>query len=135
MEAIGFLVVVGIVMWIAITNTNGKNKRLANAKAAYHASLAALKKDPTNPDLKQQTLSLGRAYSELTRDQKRVTIFDEVALSNDINAACAAATERSAQTPGLTPEARIGRLNELRAKGLVTEEEYQLQRTRILQEL
>ena len=72
-------------------SSNKKLRELREAKASYQASLAKLKSNPTNPDLKQRT-QLGRIYSNLTRRKRGVTIFDEVALMNDINAACAGAT-------------------------------------------
>src|SRR5215217_2106412 len=61
------------------------------ARDAYRSSLSRLKKNPTNAELRGQTLELGRKYSNLTRNRKGVTIFDEVALKNDIDAACAGA--------------------------------------------
>ena len=56
------------------------------------------------------TLSLGRAYSNPTRDKKGVSLFDEVALSNDIGAACAAAAA-----------AHMPALNELRVTNELSE--------------
>jgi hypothetical protein len=65
----------------------GQRDARAKAQAAYQASLQALTNDPTNPELPQRTLELGRAYSRITRRSRSVTIFDELALLNDINAA------------------------------------------------
>ena len=89
------LVIIVLVLWAAWASAQGFVKRLKAAKAAHEASLLQLRQNPTDPDLKQQTLALGRAYSNITRDQQGVTVFDEVALSNDINAACAGATGRA----------------------------------------
>jgi cytochrome c peroxidase len=134
----GFIVllVIAAVIWAVVAAANARTKRITDAKKAYEDSLSHLKERPTDPDLRQHTLALGRAYSNLTRDQKGVTIFDEVALSNDINAACAGA---SAQAVGTTApqseEARLSKLASLRSKGLVTDEEYQAQRRKILNDV
>ena len=79
-------VAVAIGAWILINAREAK--ALQKAKQDYHDSLANLSRDPTNAALRKTTLSLGRAYSDLTRKRKGVTLFDEVALMNDIGAAC-----------------------------------------------
>lgn len=129
------LVIVGITVWAAIASAQAIQKRLREARQAYDRSLAELKRRPTDPDLRQRTLALGRTYSNLTRQQKGVTVYDEIALSNDINAACAGATGhvQSSQQPSI--QTRLARLAELRQQGLLAEDEFQAQRTRILQEL
>jgi len=141
MEYFFLLLVVGV-FGGAIWYAKDKARKLAAANAAYRSSLAKLKHDPTNADLKQHTLALGREYSNLTRDSKGVSLFDEVALSNDINAACAGATRHppaanlaSAAPNGGSLETRLSRLAELQLRGLVSAQEFQEQRTRILQEL
>ena len=90
------LLVGAFVVYLAIKHSSA----IIAAKKSYEESLSELTLAPTNPELKQRTLALGRTYSNLTRDQKGQTIFDEVALMNDINAACAAATSlrRAAHT-------------------------------------
>lgn len=132
------IVIGGLAM--AIYAAGEKERRLREAEEAYRSSLAKLKKQPTNPDLKQATLGLGRAYSSLTRDSKGVSLFDEVALSNDINAACAAAMVPQimhAPVPAavVSPEARLTRLSDLKARGMISDDEYTAERRRILNEL
>lgn len=132
------LVIGGIAM--AIYTAGEKERRIREAEEAYRSSLAKLKKQPTNPDLKQATLALGRVYSNLTRDSKGVSLFDEVALSNDINAACAAAmvpqiVHTPAPASAVSLEARLARLADLKARNLVSDEEYAAERRRILSEL
>jgi Short C-terminal domain len=93
-------------------------------------------------DLRQQALARGREYSNLTRSQKGVTIYDEMAVMNDIGAATAGATTLAA-TPAPAPvvasttsvEDRIKRLDELRTKGIVNDQEYEERRRKILDEL
>jgi hypothetical protein len=111
---------------------------LAQAKASYQASLSKLKSNPTNADLRQRTLELGRIYSNLTRKKRGVTLFDEVALMNDISAACAGATFVSpnmgtSATPSI--EKRLSKLAELRSKGLIDEQEYNSKRQKIIDEV
>lgn len=139
MEAVVLVIVaglvVGLVLYVLIDHVDAKDRQLVQAKAAYQASLAALTKEPTSPDLKQRTLALGRAYAGLTRDRKSATVFDEVALLNDISAACAAATRQPPSPSPSSVKARMAKLDELHASGLVTDEEYESQRRRILQAL
>ena len=134
------LVLGGFSAWVWFARE--KARKLAAALAAYQSSLGQLKHDPTNADLKQRTLALGREYSNLTRDSRGVSLFDEVALSNDINAACAGATRNQHQASGASPspnpvslENRLSRLAELQSRGLLSAQEFQEQRTRILHEL
>ena len=127
------LIGIGFIIWILIELAKEKREHLAATKAAYERSLAHLKEDPHSPELKQRTLALGRTYSNLTRNRKGVAVYDEVALSNDINSACAASIPLS---PVLSsPEERLAKLADLRSRGLINEEEYQVQRRRILSEL
>ena len=114
---------VAAAIWLA----RPKARRLAAALAAYQSSLTKLKEDPTNATLKQRTLALGREYSNLTRDSKGVSLFDEVALSNDINAACAGATRHQPRTNGGSLESRLSRLADLQSRGLVSAQEFQEQ--------
>ena len=87
-------------LWAWVTE-KGKNEALQ----AYRNSLASLKSNPRNPDLRQRTLVLGRIYSNLMRDNRGLTVFDEVALINDINASCAGASLVQAEKPAIsTPD-------------------------------
>jgi hypothetical protein len=127
------LFIIGIVIAIAVTNGNARER----ARAAYQSSLTHLKQDPANPDLREETLRLGRAYASLMRSRGGVALFDEVALSNDINAACAAAArpQRELPPPAAPVEERLARLAELREKGLIDEHEYTARRQEILRDI
>ncbi|CAG0935132.1 hypothetical protein TFLX_03964 [Thermoflexales bacterium] len=131
---------VAFVIWIIVRMQQAQQRE--QARQAYLAALEELKAAPTNPDLKQKTLSLGRIYSNLTRNKNGVTLFDEVALMNDINAATAGATTvaRAPQSVAVaaTPtsvEDRLAKLSELKAKGLVDDAEYAAKRQKILDEM
>ncbi len=132
-------IVIGLIVLVvvaAIWSGMQSGKALEKARKAYIESLAELKGAPTDADLKQHTLALGRAYSNLTRDKKGVSLFDEVALMNDINAACAAATVAPKQTalsvPAVSIESRLRTLTDLKDKGLLAPGEYESRRSEIL---
>jgi hypothetical protein len=112
-------------------------RQLNAARYAYFDALKRLKANPTSADLRESTLQLGRTYSNLTRNKSGVTVYDEVALSNDINAACAGATilvdNKSAQFQ--TMEMRLQKLADLKNKGLIDEHEYATRRKKILDEV
>nr|CAP48090.1 putative integron gene cassette protein [uncultured bacterium]CAP48795.1 putative integron gene cassette protein [uncultured bacterium]CAP48796.1 putative integron gene cassette protein [uncultured bacterium] len=125
-----FLFVVVVVVGIAFYSAYQSEKAKERALTAYRASLSDLKKDPGNSDLRQKTLNLGRIYSNLVRDKKGNTVFDEVALMNDINAACAS-TQHVVHTQSQTPppqqesvEARLQKLNDLYEKQLIDEQDF-----------
>ncbi len=112
-----------------------KNNRriLQNAHEEYLSALESLKNNPTNADIKQNTLALGREYSSITRQfhngNKSVTIYDELSLMNDINAACANVSKLP------TIKERLQTLEELNQKELISEAEYELKRQQILNEI
>jgi hypothetical protein len=134
----GIMIAIVAAVWYESTK---KQRELDAARDAYHASLADLRNEPTNPTLRHTTLELGRAYSSLTRENKGVTLFDEVALSNDIGAACAAASAPIIMPMAATPPApasiqdRLRQLESLRSQALISDEEYTSRRERILDEV
>jgi hypothetical protein len=133
-----WFIVIGIVV-IAVWWGWQMEKSNTEAREAYQQTLAMLKADPRNPDLRQQTLALGRAYSNLMRDKKGQTIFDEVALMNDINAACAGAATHGLSDTENSPfneiETRLEKLSMLKTRGLIDETEYSTRRKAILEEI
>ncbi len=138
----GTVIVISLVAFFgfAIYSGMAQAKALEAAKQAYLDALSILKSDPTNADHKQRTLALGRAYSTLTRNKKGNTIFDEVALMNDMNAACAAAgvgPERQGAIVGPTNsvEERLTTLVQLRDKGLIEHSDYEKRRAEILESI
>lgn len=109
----------------------------AEASANYYAALALLKANPVSPDLRERTLGFGRIYSNLTRNNAGLTVFDEVALMNDINAACANVLVSSPphSPSGSTIEGRLAKLSELKDKHLIDDSEYDSRRQKILDEI
>jgi hypothetical protein len=123
------LVIAGIAAAI-----QGANK-LEAAKKAYQKSLSRLRHDPNNAVLRKNALGLGRVYSNLTRNKKGVSLFDEVALKNDIDAACAGAVimaQSGQHMAAHSVQERLASLDELRQSGMITDSEYIERRKRIL---
>lgn len=125
-----------IIYAIGATSRRRATQQLEKARLEYQEALHNLKANPTNPDLKQKTLQLGRVYSNLTRNKQGVTLFDELALMNDINAVTAGATSRAtAPISGTTTaslEARLAELSDLKARGKIDEAEYVAARKKLI---
>ena len=135
---LGISVIVFIVMAIVgLSDTSGQNLR--QAKINYDESLINLKNDPSNATIKQRTLGLGRIYCNLTRDNKGVAIYDEMALMNDINAACAASHQSRPtnieKIPVLDIEARLLKLQSLKNLGLIDDADFVRKRKEIVDQL
>lgn len=131
-----FLFIVVAIIVAAAASADAAQKRKDQARVAYQSSLEELKRSPANADLRQRTLELGRFYSNLMRDQKGNTLFDEVALMNDINAACAATLQVvTAQPPSGDLEERLRTLKGLKDKGLIDDAEYAKRKAELLAQI
>jgi hypothetical protein len=110
---------------------------LRQAQQAYETSLLRLREKPDDPGLRHQALRCGRLYAAWTRHKQGtgVTLFDEVALANDIQAACAAAAVQRPPSAGEGVEERLQRLQQLRQKGLISDQEYETKRGEVLANL
>ncbi len=118
-------------------------RRLASAKKVYERNLVLLKSSPSSADQRKRTLESGRYYSLLTRENKSVTIYDEMAINNDIFAACggtavypdvASNTENGAEInlPEDDGISRLERLARLHEQGSLTNVEYAAAKATIL---
>jgi hypothetical protein len=111
--------VIGIIVAIAIIFSVLKAQELQKAKAAYETALAKLTSSPSDNNLRIEALEAGRHYADLARKaagSKGRAIFDEVALSNDLNARSGVAPSSSADAKKcpqcaelVKPDARICR--------------------------
>ena len=127
-----------LLIFVIFGSAAGKRSAMEKARAAYQEALDDLKRHPADPNKKQHALTLGRTYSNLTRNKQGVTIFDEMALMNDLNAATAhahQAVSASAPAAGSSPADRLRKLDELKAQGLINDEEHAARRTKILEEI
>jgi hypothetical protein len=138
-----FIAIIGILLGgliIYLRNLDRINKQLREAHANYQQSLGLLRQQPNDPEFRRRALEWGRYYSNLTRNNKGVTIYDEVALANDINAACAGAVyvgkESAAEVVVARPiEDRLGQLKTLLESGAISEQEYNERRNKLLDEV
>jgi hypothetical protein len=132
----GFVVVV-VAIWGYFQYAAQQEKDAALAK--YQRSLGILKDRPNDAGLRQETLALGRHYSNLMRDKKGHTTFDEVALMNDINAACAGAQQMTTAPPASADagdiEARLRKLQSLKEKGLIDDADYRKRKEEIMSQV
>jgi hypothetical protein len=137
---VGCVVFLILSVLVVVLLVLSKGNDLEEARQAYLDALARLKADPANPDLREETLRLGRAYAALTHQTRNGTLFDEMALLNDINAACAAVVvqrQMMASAPSLPAasiEDRLTRLQDLKTRGLLSDVEYDERRREILRE-
>ena len=116
-----------------------QQEMIENARYAYHIALDEQRQDPNNSRKREEALALGRRYADLVHDDKHTT-FDEVALMNDLNAiqptASTVFVEADKSTePVEDKEQRLNELEQLRADGFITPEEYQERRLAILDEI
>ena len=123
---VGCLALVAAVLW----SESARRAQIAAAKAAYSQTLAALTLDPTNASCKQAALARGRDYAHALRSARGVTVVDELMIANDLGAACAGAM--AAHAPHRSLESRLSELAEARTSGLITAEECQVARARIV---
>lgn len=131
-----WFVLIGAIIIIALIfyRSDLKRKRIVRTQTDYERSLLILKQDPTNADHRQQTLLLGREYARAAREGGKETIFDEMALMNDINAV-GGGTVSSSQAPDASSadlEERLRVLEDLKSKNLISDEEYEKRRNSIL---
>ncbi len=134
-----FLAIVGLV-WICRLN---KWLEKQKAKRRYDKSLQRLQQAPNNPGRRVETLQLGREYARLAKDSKGRSTFNEMAIANDLSAACARATtgedsvaKVEVTNPGaLSQESaaqEIEKLGQLFLTGVITAEEFERGKTLFL---
>lgn len=96
MELFFFVFILIVVIGFSVHASAQRAKAKEDAWRQYQEYLGHYRRDPTNPTLREYALQAGRSYSNLCRNSKGVTIYDEVALMNDLNAAGAAAKRSQA---------------------------------------
>ena len=135
------LLIGGVALAVYLWWQNKKKKReaIASAYIYYNMALDNLRTEPNDSNKRETALRLGREYADLVRKDKR-TMFDEVALMNDLNAIQPTTPKEATDVkkhPVATDstEQRLTKLEDLRSKGLLTEDEYQNRRSAILDEI
>lgn len=112
-----------------------KRRARERAQAAYMAALDRLRRKPSNVAMRTEALDLGRRFAALCRDQGCPTIFDEVALLNDMNAACGGTAVAPDAQPRKSPEERLRSLQRLLSSGLIDEADFAARKREILNEV
>ena len=116
--------ILGAFFALAILKTHAEHRAYASAKEAYQAALAALADDPADTALRQDALRKGRALTaagqRLNAGAKtpRVSVHDELAIRNDLDAIHAGASHAPA---GIAEG--LARLAALHREGVLTPEE------------
>lgn len=129
------IIVAVFLIFLILNNGKQKRKRIAEARKAYQDSLTKLKRDPTNMDLRQRVLEIGRQYVRIASDGGQGTVFDEVSLLNDMNAIAGSEVSKpdhKTQIPNDDISARLKTLENLKAQGLIADDEYEKRRSAIL---
>lgn len=145
MDGLGSIVFVllALFIWVfgrAYFNARDERERLEEiqeAEAAYRVALFALEVEPKNAERRRAALAAGREYARVMRENRGATLFDEMALMNDINAIAGQQVSAAAGqvAPQLSYEERLARLQRLAAEGHLTKDEYVEKRKRLLDEL
>jgi len=134
---IGLLLILFVIL--ALFSVAGALRAFAaeDTKRAYLAALERLTRDPHNPALREDVLTLGRKHARAARAYRVPSLFDEVALANHLDAACARAGSVPAPQPtgGGPVEEQLAALDRFRARQLITEEEYKGRRGKLLDEV
>ena len=130
----GCLVLVGAavaaIVLVVVCARRHRRRELADARRAFEDSLAQLRKDPKNADLKRETVQLGQCFSRLSIGRDGRPAFDEAALNKAIAAVCPPELYPSPAEDSLAT--RLDQLARYRQRGLITEQEYQQKREELL---
>jgi hypothetical protein len=115
-----------------------REEEIRKAEMWYREALRMLEEEPDSPERRKIALTTGREYARMVRESSGESLFDELALMNDINVIAgqqvASPTTRKAPQP-LSYEERLARLQRLAAEGHLTKDEYVEARKRLLSEL
>lgn len=114
----------------AIIKSHDHKNAVQASHSRYYKSLEDLKSNPGDSNLREKTLRLGRIYAGLFNGNNLVTVYDETAIKNDIDTACAASQQAAPST-----EKRLGKLKKLRDDGLIDDGEYRDRRRKIIDDV
>ena len=128
---VGFLGILGLFTYAGYRRAVSEDR----AKLRYREALALLKAEPRNPDLRQQALARGRAYVAIARSDEGDPLFDEVTLMNDISAVSAGAGSAPLAEDTTEVEAKLRTLSSLKDKGLISDSEFELRHSQILERI
>jgi hypothetical protein len=127
-----FGILFSFIAFLLIRANKRKFKRRDKIFKEYRQSLSELRNNPNNAALKERTIMLGRAFSDLTLDKNLNRKFDELALMNEINAVSGV---KPNPAPAQSVEFRLKQLEDLRSKQLITDSEYISRRQKLINEI
>lgn len=123
---VGLIVTVGMVFGYFYLISQEKNEeRLERIQTRYYDALQGSDKS--------EALRLGRIYYGSLRDDGNVTIYDEQAINNDLNSMKVATKVLQPQLNASSLE-KLERLAQLKAQGVLTEDEFKVEKAKILSE-
>lgn len=93
-------------------------------KENYDKALKNLAKEPTNISLRVEALNAGRAYYSNKRNDKKLTIYDEQAIQNDLAPYYTNSNKSANSNEGNNVYKDIEELAKLKDKGILTEDEF-----------
>lgn len=120
-KIIGIVIVIAVI-W-AIFKLQGIIEKL-NLKENYDKALKNLAKEPSNISLRVEALNAGRAYYSSKREDKKLTIFDEQAIQNDLAPFYTSSNNSANSNESNNVYKDIKALAKLKDKGILTEDEF-----------
>ena len=111
-----------------------RERRVEKARRDYEQGLSLLSLHPNEEQLQQEVTTRGMLYARLLRESGRGHIFDEEALSQQMERAISSAAEPA--SPGRrSAKERLEGLEALKAAGIISEAEHEKRRDEILSQL
>jgi hypothetical protein len=113
----------GAVILVCVLARRHRRAALAGARRDWEESVARLRADPKNPELKEDALRFGRLYAQLSPERGGRREFTEEEALQAVKALCPppSRTEPARETL----EDRLAQLDYYRKRGLLSESEYQ----------
>lgn len=123
---VGLIMTVGMVfLYFYLISQEKNEERLERIQTRYYDALQGSDKS--------EALRLGRIYYGSLRDDGNVTIYDEQAINNDLNSMKVATKVLQPQLNASSLE-KLERLAQLKAQGVLTEDEFKVEKAKILSE-
>ncbi|SDC68849.1 SHOCT domain-containing protein [Williamwhitmania taraxaci] len=114
-----------IIVVFLIIRSNLKSKRITKLRLEYRAALKG-----TN---KARAVTAGRAYYSAVRNG-RLTIYDEQAINNDMSTMNTEIIKSEVVKSSDSSIDKLERLAQLKAQGILTDEEFNQQKSKVLSE-
>lgn len=127
------ILVICISIWV-IWQSSKVDKAMPK-KEIYDDLLSELRENPNNAYLREKALMAGRDYYGTLRLDGRLTIYDEQAITNDINVAIGNGNPIEPHNNSNNVYKDIEQLANLKDKGILTEEEFNEKKRVLLEKI